>query len=221
MATAQLTATPRTDAGKGVARKLRAAGNIPAVIYGNSRESQPLSIATRDVEKLLDRVSFETTVIELDIGGKMARTLIREIQRHPYRRQILHIDFQELVAGEKVTVNVPLVLVGTPEGVRLSGGVLDQVMREVSVLVDPGNIPNHIDVDVSNVPLGHSLHISDLVVPEGVEVLDAPEETVVVVATPRAVVEETAAAATEEVDTSGEPELIRKTKAEEDAEEAK
>jgi large subunit ribosomal protein L25 len=221
MATAQLTATPRTDAGKGVARKLRAAGNIPAVIYGHSRESQPLSIATRDVEKLLDRVSFETTVIELDIGGKVARTLIREIQRHPYRRQILHIDFQELVAGEKVTVNVPLVLVGTPEGVRLSGGVLDQVMREVSVRVDPGNIPNHIDVDVSNVPLGHSLHISDLVVPEGVEVLDAPEETVVVVATPRAVVEETAAAATEEVDTTGEPELIRKTKDEEDAEEAK
>jgi large subunit ribosomal protein L25 len=220
MATAQLTATPRTDAGKGVARKLRAAGSIPAVIYGHSRESQPLSIATRDVEKLLDRVSFETTVIELDIGGKVARTLIREIQRHPYRRQILHIDFQELVAGEKVTVNVPLVLVGIPEGVRLSGGVLDQVMREVSVLVDPGNIPNHIDVDVSNVPLGHSLHVSDLVVPEGVEVLDAPEETVVVVATPRAVVEETAAA-TEEVDTSGEPELIRKTKAEEDAEEAK
>src|SRR5688500_9950599 len=137
MATAQLTATPRTDAGKGVARKLRAAGNIPAVIYGHSRESLPLSIATRDVEKLLDRVSFETTVIELDIGGKVARTLIREIQRHPFRRQILHIDFQELVAGEKVTVNVPLVLVGTPEGVRLSGGVLDQVMREVSVRVDP------------------------------------------------------------------------------------
>ena len=219
MATANLSATPRSDAGKGVARTLRAAGRVPAVIYGHSRESQALSIPTRDLEKLLDRVSAETTVIELDIAGKMSRTLIREIQRHPFKRQILHVDFQELVAGEKVTVNIPLVLVGTPEGVRLGGGVLDQVMREVQVLVDPANIPNHIDVDVSDVPLGHSLHVSDLVVPEGVEVLDAPEETVVVVAAPRAVVEE--AAAVETGETPVEPELIRKTKAEEDAEEAK
>ena len=114
MATANLSATPRSDAGKGVARTLRAAGRVPAVIYGHSRESQALSIPTRDLEKLLDRVSAETTVIELDIDGKMSRTLIREIQRHPFKRQILHVDFQELVAGEKVTVNIPLVLVGMP-----------------------------------------------------------------------------------------------------------
>ena len=113
MATAQLSASARSSTGKGAARSLRSAGQIPAVIYGHAREPQSLSIPTREFEKLLERVSAESTVIELSIGGGVARTLIREIQRHPFKKQILHIDFQELVAGEKVDVSVPLRFTGT------------------------------------------------------------------------------------------------------------
>ena len=213
MATAQLSASPRDAAGKGAARSLRSAGKIPAVIYGHAREPQSLAIPTREFEKLLERVSAESTVIELDLAGTVARTLIREIQRHPFKKQILHIDFQELVAGEKVTVNVPIVLVGTPEGVRVSGGILSQVMSELSILVDPVNIPNRIEADVTAVTIGHSLHVSDLTIPEGVEVVDDPEETVAVVSAPK--VEAEPVAATEEAaEGAAEPELIRKTKEE-------
>jgi len=213
MATAQLSASPRTTVGKGAARTLRSAGQIPAVIYGHAREPQSLAIPTREFEKLLERVSAESTVIELTLDGGVARTLIREIQRHPFKKQILHIDFQELVAGEKVSVNVPIVLTGTPEGVRLSGGILSQVMSELSVRVDPVNIPRRIEADVTNVAIGHSLHVSDLKVPEGVEVLDDAEATVAVVSAPKVEAEPTPGAA-EVVEAAAEPELIRKTKEE-------
>jgi large subunit ribosomal protein L25 len=216
MATAQLSASARNSAGKGAARTLRSAGQIPAIIYGHAREPQSLAIPTREFEKLLERVSAESTVIELDVGGTVARTLIREIQRHPFKKQILHIDFQELVAGEKVSVNVPIVLTGIPEGVRLSGGILSQVMSELTIRVDPVNIPRRIEADVTNVAIGHSLHVSDLSAPEGVEILDEPESTVAVVSAPKVEAEPVAAAETTE--TSAEPELIRKTKADEEGE---
>ena len=217
MATAQLSASPRNTIGKGAARTLRSAGQIPAVIYGHAREPQALAIPTREFEKLLERVSAESTVIELTLDGGIARTLIREIQRHPYKKQILHIDFQELVAGEKVSVNVPIILTGTPEGVRVSGGILSQVMSELSIRVDPVNIPRRIEADVTNVAIGHSLHVSDLTVPEGIEVLDDAEATVAVVSAPKVEVEPTPSE-TEGVEAAAEPELIRKTKDEDEEE---
>ncbi|HUF65012.1 MAG TPA: 50S ribosomal protein L25/general stress protein Ctc [Gemmatimonadaceae bacterium] len=217
MASAQLNATPRSDVGKGVARSLRREGKIPAVIYGHARAPQPLAIDQRELDRLLSHIAAESTVIELSFDGSTSRTLIREIQRHPFKPQILHVDFQELVAGEKVTVDVPIVLVGVPEGVRAEGGVLDQTMRELSIHVDPANIPNHIDVDVSALNIGNSIHVSDLTLPEGVEVLDDEDSTICVVSAPRAVVEEAPA---EEVAVEGveEPEVIGKGK-EEGAEE--
>jgi large subunit ribosomal protein L25 len=210
MATAQISASTRDTAGKGAARSLHSRGQIPAIIYGHAREPQSLAIPAREFEKLLERVSAESTVIELTLAGGVARTLIREIQRHPYKKQILHIDFQELVAGEKVSVNVPIVLTGTPEGVRVSGGILSQVMSELSIRVDPVNIPRRVEADVTNVAIGHSLHVSDLKVPDGVEVLDDADATVAVVSAPKVEVEPTPAA--EGAEAVAEPELIRKTK---------
>jgi large subunit ribosomal protein L25 len=211
MATARLSASPRQETGKGNARKLRASGQVPAVVYGHARDPQALALPSREVERLLDTVAAASTVIELAVGGKTTRTLIREVQRHPFRREILHIDFQELVAGEKVTVKVPIVLVGSPEGLK-SGGILDQVTREVEIEVDPSNIPNHLDVDVSTLAIGHSLHISDLRVPEGVTVLDDMEATIVVLGAPRA---ETPVAVEAIPEAPAEPELIRRGKEEE------
>ena len=165
MATASLSAEARTETGKGVARKLRAAGRVPAVIYGHAREAQALSLQTRELEKLLSRISTGSTVIELTLGGATAQTLIREIQRHPFKRQILHVDFQELVAGEKVTVDVPLVFVGMPEGVRLRArcssrsctasrcSSIRRTSRTTSTSTSPASA------------IGHSLHVSDSSLP--------------------------------------------------------
>jgi large subunit ribosomal protein L25 len=215
MATANLAAKVRSTAGKGAARKLRAVGEVPAIVYGHGREPQSLAINTYTLERMLEKVSYKTTVIELEVaGGAMARTLIREIQRHPFKRHILHVDFQELVAGEKVVVKVPLVFVGTPEGVRTGGGILDQVMHEMEIQCDPSIIPNHLDVDVSTLVIGHSLHVSDVKVPEGVEVLDESSATVCVCSIPKAVVEEVPSAEAAAAPT--EPELIRKTKEDEE-----
>ena len=214
MATANLSAKKRTESGKGAARKLRGAQQIPGIVYGHNREPQMLAIDWRELERMLERVSPETTVIELDIEGSTSRTLIREIQRHPFKRQILHVDFLELVAGERVTVDLPVVLVGTPAGVRSSAGILDQILREITVEVDPSNIPNHIDVDVSGLEVNESLHVKDLVVPEGVEIQDDPESTICVVAPPRVEAEAAAAPEAEAAATGAEPELIRKAKEE-------
>jgi large subunit ribosomal protein L25 len=219
MATATLSAEMRNDRGKGVARKLRAAGRVPGVIYGHGREPQSLSLVARDLDKLLSHIAAGSTVIDLTLGKATTKTLIREIQRHPFKKQILHIDFMELVAGEKVIVDIPLVFVGVPEGVRLSGALLEQIVHSIEVNVDPSSIPNHIDVDVTNLAMGHSLHVRDLVLPEGLEVLTDEDTTICAVIAPRAVLEETPAAEGDAEAAAGEPELIRKTK--EDEEDAK
>ncbi len=216
---AQLSATLRDGTGKGAARTLRASGRIPGVIYGHGREPQPLAIDNRELEKLLSKISAESTVIELSLDGKSTQTLIREIQRHPFKRQILHVDFQELVAGERITVRLPIVLTGVPDGVRQDGGVLDQTLRELEVEVDPANIPNHIEIDVTPLKIGESIHVRDIKLPEGVEVVTEADSSVCVVSAPRAVVE-TTVAPDEELATTLEPEVIRKAKTDEDEEEA-
>jgi len=209
MSTASLSASVRTETGKGAARKIRQAGNIPAVIYGHGREAQSLMINARETDKLLKSIAISSTVIELSIDGKSARTLIREVQRHPFKRTITHIDFQELVAGETVSVHCPIVYVGVPEGVRLEGGLLDQIMHQLHIEVDPSAIPNHIDVDVSALKVGKSMHVSDLVLPAGIKVLDEAGTTVCIVQVPKVAVETV-------VDGAAEPEVIRaKPKADE------
>src|SRR5438034_10987503 len=110
MAIVSFNATARENTGKGAARTLRSQGQVPAVIYGHGREPQSLSLSARDLDKMLGHIQPESTVIEVTVGGHTSKTLIREIQRHPIKRQILHVDFQALVAGEKVIVSIPIVL---------------------------------------------------------------------------------------------------------------
>ncbi|MFN2635770.1 MAG: 50S ribosomal protein L25/general stress protein Ctc [Gemmatimonadaceae bacterium] len=221
MATVSLSAQSREASGKGGARQLRMRGQIPAIIYGHARQPQALTLNARDLDKMLEHIQAESTVIEVSVGGKTSKTLIREIQRHPFKRQILHVDFQELVAGEKVIVNIPIVLSGIPEGVRLDGGVLDQTLRELEIEVDPSNIPDRFEIDVTNMRIGDSLHVSDIPLPAGVDVQDDAETSVAVLAAPRAVIEEAAAApeAVEgEAGAAAEPEVIGRGKEEEEGE---
>ena len=210
MATAQLSATARKDIGKGVARSLRREGKVPAIIYGRTREPLSLSVPARDFDRLLEKFAAENTVIELTIDGAMSRTLIREIQRHPVKRSVLHVDFQELVAGERMVVRIPIQLQGTPEGVRNSGGILSQVLQDLECRVDPLNMPSHITVDVTPIAIGHSIHVSEIMIPEGVEALEDPESTIAVVAAPKE--EEAAPPPGEAPEAAAEPELIRKPK---------
>ncbi|MEO6444831.1 MAG: 50S ribosomal protein L25/general stress protein Ctc [Gemmatimonadaceae bacterium] len=215
MATASLSASARTDTGKGVARSLRRDGKLPAVIYGHARAPQALSIDARELGRLLEHVSADTTVIELSVDGSVSRTLIREVQRHPVKRAIIHVDFQELVAGEKVTVKVPIVLTGVSIGVRMNGGILTQVLTDLEVSVDPADIPNRIEVDVTEINIGGSVHVSDLAIPAGVEVLTGEADTVLTVSASKATEEVTPV---EEETEGAEPEVIRAKKAEEEAE---
>ena len=215
MANASLNATLRSETGTGVARKLRQAGSVPAVIYGHSRPTQSLTLNTREVDRLLGSISVSSTVIDLSIDGQTSRTLIREIQRHPFKRSVVHIDFQELVAGEKITVSIPLRFVGTADGVRNSGGILEETMHQVHLRLDPASIPDHIDIDVTPLTVGHSVHIRDLKLPEGVTILDDPGATVCVCTAPKT---EAAATPGEGAEGgAGEPELIRKPKPEDEA----
>ena len=223
MATASLNAMPRTESGKGVARKLRAAGQVPGIIYGHGRDPQSLTVNAREFDRLAERVRITSTVIELALDGRTARTLIRELQRDPIRRSVLHIDFQELVAGEKVNVSVPLRFIGTAEGVKTGGGILEEIIHQIHVRVDPSNIPDHVDVDVTSLTIGHSFHVSDLKLPEGVEVTDEADQTVVIVSAPKAeeVVAPVAVEGAAPTEAAPEPELIRKPKAgEEEGEES-
>ena len=209
---ATLKAEQRDDTGKGAARQLRMKGRIPAVIYGRGREPQALSIAALELDKLLASMGSDarSTLISLSLDGKKRKTLIRDIQRHPVRPEVLHVDFYEIHARERITLEVPIHLVGSPDGVRNGGGVLDQVSREVQIQTLPEHIPEHVSVDVTELGLGKSLHMRDISI-ERAEILTAPDTTVCTVVPPRVEVEE-AAPEVEVEEEIIEPEIIGKPK---------
>lgn len=181
---ARLTARIRDGRGKGAARKLRATGEVPAVSYGQGGEARPLSVRTLELEQLLSRINPENTIIDLTVdGGESIQALIREVQQHPSKRQILHVDFFEIQAGEKITVGIPVQLHGTPKGVSDEGGVLQEILRELSVECLPKDIPTSIDLDVSGLGLNESLHVSDVKL-EKATILNDPELVVCTVSPP-------------------------------------
>src|SRR6059036_3307685 len=214
--TVTLSATAREKTGKGAARQARFQKQVPAVIYGHGRTTQTLMVDALALEKALTGIEPESTLIELTVDGKKSRTLIREIQRHPLRPDIIHVDFYEIQAHEKITLSVPVHLVGAPDGVRNAGGVLDQVTREVEIEVLPEQIPDRVELDVSALKIGDSLHVTDLKIPNAV-ILTAADATIATVVPPRA--EEVTAPTPEAVAEVAEPELIRKVR-EEEGEEA-
>ena len=217
MASVPFSAAPRAATGKGSARKLRAAGQIPAVIYGHAREAASLALNAHELQLLLEKHPYQSTVIALTIGDSTSNTLIREIQRHPFKKQIVHVDFQELVAGETVTVEVPIQLVGTPDGVKNGGGILEAVLHEIEISCDPSNIPHHLTLDVSALTIGHSIHAGEIPMPEGVTLETDPDATVCICAAPK--VEAEPAPTEEAAAAAAEPELIKKGKDEDEADE--
>jgi large subunit ribosomal protein L25 len=210
MANNQLNAALRSDTGKGAARQLRASGRVPAVIYGHGEKTRSLSVDAHELERLFSGISIESTVINVKIKGQRApvNALVREVQRHPYRADVLHVDFYQVHAGEEVSLEVPLRVTGTPVGVR-EGGVLQQALHELSISCVPAAIPEAIEIDVSGLEVNESVHVKDLVLPEGVTVDTDEDQTVCSVVAPTvAVVEEEEAEVLEEAE--AEPEVIGK-----------
>jgi large subunit ribosomal protein L25 len=186
-----LNAQKRDDLGKGASRSLRRAGRVPAVLYGRDLESIHLSVDAHEAEQLFHSISVENTIVDVTVDGekKAYPTLVREIQTHPWRESLLHIDFLRIQEGVEVDVEIPVELIGVPVGVRLQGGVLEQIVHELEVSCIPSKIPESFQLDVTELDVGDSLHVSDVSLPEGVEILTSPEQTICAVAIPRVVEE--------------------------------
>jgi len=194
----ELHAEIRKGTGKSVTRKLRAQGKIPAVMYGAGEPTQPLTLDLHEVDTFFKKTRGESVVITLKVDGEVKQVLPKEVQRDPVTGRILHVDFLILHKGEKVIVEVPIVTVGESVGVK-KGGVLEVLLRSVEVRAEPANLPSHIEVEITNLDLGDVVHVRDLPVPEGVEILEDPDEPVVTILIPRAAEEEAEAAPEEEV----------------------
>lgn len=220
MASAILSAKRRDGRGKGDNRKLRSGGQIPAIVYGRGEETRAVSLDAHELELLFSRVHVENTVIALKIEGERQpiKTLVREVQTHPARGDVLHVDFYQIHAGERVNVQVPIAFVGTAAGVK-AGGMLQHTMDEIDIRCSVDNIPERIEVDVTALEIGDSVHVGDLPVPEGVEVLDSADRSVCSVIPPQAGIAEPAVAAEPVEEAPAEPEVIRRGKGEEGEEE--
>jgi large subunit ribosomal protein L25 len=165
-----LSAEARDGVGKGVNRKLRAAGRIPGVIYGKRRDPQAIHLDPSALEKLLRGSGAGlNTLIDLSVGGRTDTVLVKELQRHPVAGAFWHVDFYQVDLTRKVTVSVPIHFVGKARGVEF-GGILDHPLRELEVECLPRAIPEFVEVDVSALEIGQAIHVSELRLPEGVEV---------------------------------------------------
>jgi large subunit ribosomal protein L25 len=216
---ASLTALPREDRGKNAMRKLRSQGFVPAVLYGHGDETRSLSLRAQELEKLLSSISVENTIIDLDIeGSKPTQTLIREVQHHPARKAVLHVDFLQIHANEKIHLEVPIRLHGSPIGVRDQGGILQEVLRDLHVECLPKDIPEAIDLDIENLGIGDVIHVSDVSAPN-VRILNDPDIVLVTVVAPTVAPLEEGEEDTGMVTGEGEPEVIRRREGEEGTEE--
>lgn len=189
---ATLSAEKRTESGKGAARQLRASGRIPAIVYGQGGEGLSVSLDAHEADLLFHRISVDNTIVSIEVDGEKEpiSTLIREVQTHPFKAHILHVDFYRIQAGVEVEVEVPVHVEGTPIGVRDGGGVLQLVVHDLAVACIPSKIPDHISIDVSGLDIGDALHVYDIEMPEGVRALVDEERTLVTVNLPRQEVEE-------------------------------
>ncbi len=207
----KLSARPRPEAGRNAVKQVRARGAVPAVIYGAHETPANLEVDRKAIETVLAHAANEHVLVDLDIDGANKLSLIQEIQRHPVRGDILHIDFHAVSRTETVTSEVPIEPTGEAVGVKTGGGLLQQQLRTLEIECLPQNLPDLLVVDVSALNVGESIHVKDIKLPEGVSALSDADITVFLVSEPT-VAEESAT-------TAAAPEVLKEKKA--DAEGAK
>lgn len=197
-----LQAETRDEIGKGIARRLRRAGKIPAVFYGRGRDSRAIAIDPRALERVLHTSgSGMNTLIDLTLSGDESVVLVKDLQRDPVRGAYLHADFYEVDLNQTVEVTVPIHFLGKAKGVEF-GGIVDHPLREIEITCLPRAIPDSIEIDISALEIGDALHVSDLVAPAGVTITSDPEQAIANVMTP--IVEEEPAEEEEVVTEEGE-----------------
>lgn len=169
-----LNAEPRGDQGKGASRRLRRQGKVPAILYGAGREPTPIALNHSELLKQLEHEAFYSHVLTVNLGGSTEKAVLRDLQRHPAKPLILHVDLQRVAEGEKIRVHVPLHFINEANcvGVKQGGGVLTHNLVEVEVQCLPQDLPEFIEVDVTNLNVGEAIHLSELVLPAGVELVE-------------------------------------------------
>src|SRR5437867_5422453 len=212
----KLKAQPRTDVGRSAARKLRARGLIPAIIYGGNNKPQPLQVAAREINAMMSHASGENVLVELEIAGQdSSRTaLVQEVQHSPVGGEIRHVDFHAISMDQKIQAEVPLEPLGTAVGVKTFGGLLEQSLRALAIECLPVDLPDRITVDISHLNIGDSIHVRDIQLPAGVTPKVQLDLTAFSVVAP--VVEEEPVAAEAEAAAAG-PEVITEKKEEGEA----
>ncbi|HVQ39362.1 MAG TPA: 50S ribosomal protein L25 [Pyrinomonadaceae bacterium] len=207
-------AKAREGRGKNDARRARAAGMVPVTVYGGEGGSVSALAPLRELAAILRSESGRNTIFTLDIEGVgTSEVMFHERQIDPVRGRLIHADLTRLVKGQKIEVTVPLHLVGEPVGVREEQGLLEQIIREIEIRCEPREIPDVVNVDVSNLGVHDVLHVSDIQVAEGIEILNDADT---VIATVGVVKEEPVAAAALDVEGAAEPEVIGKGKKEDE-----
>jgi large subunit ribosomal protein L25 len=199
----EISANPRTLQGTSASRRLRNAGRIPGVVYGGEKDAAAIDLDHKAIYFLLKNEAFHASILSLDLGGKKEQVLLRDYQMHSVKQQVLHIDFQRVSQTEKIHMKVPLHFVNAElsPGVKLSHGVASHIASEADVSCLPKNLPEFIEVDLGNLEAGHSVHLSEIKLPKGVEFVDlihGNDKAVATIVVPRgakeAAAEEAAAA---------------------------
>ena len=208
-------AESRSETGKNVNRRLRSRGLIPGVVYGMGKDAVAVAVSPRELGAILKSASGENTLFDLDLGGTRRKVILKEFQREPLRGQLLHADFYEVALDKLLEIKVHVELTGVPVGVKLQGGLVDFVTRELELECLPADIPEKILVDIAHLELGKHFRVSDLKLGDKVKVLTEADIVIAHVVLPRAeVVAETAAVEAAPEAGAAEPEVIKKGKAE-------
>ena len=175
-------AEPRTDTGKGASRRLRRQGRIPAIVYGGHQEPEMISLHHNILLQHLEHEAFYSQVLNLQIGEQVSKVVLKDLQRHPAKPFVLHVDFQRVVESEKIRMTVPLHFINKhkSKGVK-AGGMVSHHLTEIEVSCLPGNLPEFIEIDMAGMNVGDSLHLSEIPLPEGVELAHTPDPDLPVV----------------------------------------
>jgi large subunit ribosomal protein L25 len=214
MKSVSLNAMPRALGRRAGSKQLRESGRIPAVIYGRHAAPQNLEVSAKDFKDLVQHAASENLLLDLSVANDPRPTrlaLVQEIQHHPLNGRVLHVDLHEVAADEKVTIPVPVETTGEAEGVKTDGGVLEHVQFKVKLRGLPKDLPEVLTVDVTHLKIGQSIHLGELPVPAGVELVGDKAATVITVAAPRTEEEEAAEAAAATA-APGEVEMIKEKK---------
>ena len=193
----ELNAEPRTDVGKGASRRLRNAGRIPGILYGSDKEPVMVSLDHDDLAHRLEYEAFFSHILTVNIGGSSENVVLKDLQRHPFKRRIIHVDFQRINEKEELTMRVPLHFLNEEKcpGVKTGGGVISHIMTDVEIACLPKDLPEYIEVDMIAMEVGDAIHLGEVVLPPGVEIVSLrhggdPELPVVNVHLPHVEVEE-------------------------------